>query len=68
MKFCKVVVHGLTNDSSCDAKLKKFKNGKFWGKMGEKLCLNRENLENICFAAETDVLLRFYCSQNPAIR
>ena len=50
MKFCKVVVHGLTNDISYDVKLKRSKIS-FWGGGGgivQFLCKNREKMENIC--------------------
>ena len=48
MKFCKVVVQGLTNDISYEVKLKKSKIWFFGGKIVKILCKNREKLENIC--------------------
>ena len=51
MKFCIVVIHGLTNDISYDVELNRSKNCFFfWGGGGivKILCKNREKWENIC--------------------
>ena len=48
MKFCIVVVHGLTIDISYDVKLNRSKILFFGGKIVKILCKNREKLENIC--------------------
>ena len=48
MKFCIVVVHGLTNDISYDVKLNRSKILLLGGKIVKIMCKNREKLENIC--------------------
>ena len=47
MKFCKVVVFGLTNDISYDVKLNRSKILFFGWKIVKIMCKNREKLENI---------------------
>ena len=48
MTFCKVIVHGLTNDISYDVKLKSSKIWFLGGKIVKIMCKKREKLENIC--------------------
>ena len=46
MKFCKVVVHDLTNDFSYDAKWNRSKFCCFGGKIVKIMCKNSEKLDN----------------------